>query len=233
MSTKPYGMICPITKACEVLEPRWTIPILTEIWSGSSRFNDIRRGVGNISPTLLPKRLTEMEANGLIEREENQQTGYTEYVRTQSAIELEPALNAMAVWAQKNVIADIALSNTNQDALMWKLRRSLVTVELPKRRIVIKFQFTDTNLDYNTYWLLKQPGIAAELCITEPEVEVNLFIEVALASLAAIMTGRSNFYRELERDHLFVSGDQELIQTMPQWLPRSDYADAKDVSMVG
>lgn len=231
MSTKPYGLICPITKACELLEPRWTIPILTEIWSGSSRFNDIRRGVGNISPTLLSKRLSEMEANGLIEREENQRTGYTEYVRTQSAIELEPALNAMAVWAQKNIIADVALSETNHDALMWKMRRSLITNELPARRIVIKFHFTDTNLDYNSYWLLKQPGVAAELCIDDPEVDINLFIESTVASLAAVMTGRSSLSRELEREHLFVSGDQELIETMPNWLPRSDYADVRDVSM--
>ncbi|NHX27970.1 helix-turn-helix transcriptional regulator, partial [Escherichia coli] len=60
MSIKPSGLICPITKACEVLEPRWTIPILAELWAGSSRFNDIRRGVGNISPGLLSKRLKEL-----------------------------------------------------------------------------------------------------------------------------------------------------------------------------
>ncbi len=65
MTSRPYGMICPITKACELLEPRWTIPILTEIWAGSTRFNEIRRGVGNISTALLSKRLKEMQEKGV------------------------------------------------------------------------------------------------------------------------------------------------------------------------
>lgn len=44
MTTKrPYGMICPITRACDVLEPRWTIPILVSLWAGEMRFNDMRR----------------------------------------------------------------------------------------------------------------------------------------------------------------------------------------------
>ena len=67
MSDKPYGLFCPITKACEVLEPRWTMPILAEMSCGTSRFNDLRRGMPRISPTLS-KRLKEMEEQGLVER---------------------------------------------------------------------------------------------------------------------------------------------------------------------
>ena len=32
MTRRPYGLICPISLACEILEPRWTIQILTELW---------------------------------------------------------------------------------------------------------------------------------------------------------------------------------------------------------
>ncbi len=99
MSTKPYR-ICPISHACDVLEPRWTIPILTEMWNGSTRFNDIRRGVGSISPTLLSKRLKELEKQGLVERIEDTATGQVDYVRTQRAIDLEPVLDALGSWAQ-------------------------------------------------------------------------------------------------------------------------------------
>ena len=58
---KPYGMICPITRACDILEPRWTIPILVGLWAGATRFNDLRREVGSISPALLSRRLKELE----------------------------------------------------------------------------------------------------------------------------------------------------------------------------
>lgn len=108
MSNKPYGLICPISRACDVLEPRWTIPILAEIWAGSTKFNELRRGVGSISPALLSKRLKELEERGLIERIEDPATGSVDYIRTQMAIELEPVLNGLAVWAQKNIEAEIA-----------------------------------------------------------------------------------------------------------------------------
>ena len=67
MSKKPYGLFCPTSKASEVLEPRWTIQILGELWEGATRFNEIRRGIPNISPSLLSKRLKEMQENGLID----------------------------------------------------------------------------------------------------------------------------------------------------------------------
>ena len=154
MSTKPYGMICPITLACDQLEPRWTIPILTEMWSGSSRFSDIRRGVGNISSALLSKRLSEMQEKGLIERVEDPATGHINYLRTDVAIALEPALNALAEWAQKYVDAEQAVSDTNLPALMFKLRRGIVKSALPSRRVVIRFHFNDADCHYDKYWLL-------------------------------------------------------------------------------
>ena len=71
MANNSYGLLCPISRACEILQPRWTIQILTELWSGSTRFNDIHRGVGRISRGLLSKRLKELEGLGLIERVED------------------------------------------------------------------------------------------------------------------------------------------------------------------
>jgi DNA-binding HxlR family transcriptional regulator len=68
-------MICALSKACEIIEPRWTLLILNEIWSGYTRFNDIRRAVGNISPGVLSKRLAELEKAGLIERVEDRAKG--------------------------------------------------------------------------------------------------------------------------------------------------------------
>jgi DNA-binding HxlR family transcriptional regulator len=75
MSTSSYGQFCPVAKACEILEPRWTVLILMVILGGVSRFNEIRRGVPGVSPTLLSKRLRELEAQGLVERVEDRSTG--------------------------------------------------------------------------------------------------------------------------------------------------------------
>ena len=92
MTAKSYNLFCPLAMACEIVEPRWTLLILAEMASGSTRFNEIRRGVPGISPTLLSKRLKEMEAQGLVERLEDPARGTIDYVRTPLAVELEPAI---------------------------------------------------------------------------------------------------------------------------------------------
>ncbi len=66
---KGYGQFCPMAKAAEVIGGRWTVLILRELICGASRFNEIRRGVPLVSPSLLAQRLRELEAAGVIRRE--------------------------------------------------------------------------------------------------------------------------------------------------------------------
>ena len=61
-----YGQFCPVAMAAEIVCSRWTALVLRELLTGSSRFNDIRRGVPRMSPTLLSKRLKELEEAGVI-----------------------------------------------------------------------------------------------------------------------------------------------------------------------
>lgn len=222
MNTKPYGLICPITRACDVLEPRWTIPILSELWAGATRFNEIRRGIGNISPALLSKRLKELEAHGLIERIEDTATGSVDYIRTQMAIDLEPALDSLAVWAQKYIEAEIACE-VNLSSLAWKMRRYILTDALPNRRVVMRFHFRDAGLDYDTYWIVVIPGEPVQICTSIPGFDVDLWVETEVASLSAILLARSTVAREIEADRLFVSGDALLARTMQRWLHVSSY----------
>jgi DNA-binding HxlR family transcriptional regulator len=229
MPENPYGRLCPITHACEILGPRWTIQVLCELWAGSTRFNDIRRGVGGISPGLLSKRLKELEAAGLIERIEDRATGAVDYIRTRKAVELEPALNALAVWAQRNIDAEIALCNTDLSTLMWSMRRWIDVKELPRRRVVIRFHLNDRDLAYDTYWMVVEPGVQPELCTSIPGLDVDLFIETDVTSLAGILTGRTSVAREIELGALFLSGDAGLTRTLDRWLP-AGYADVEGIA---
>ena len=229
MKSKPYGLICPITHACKVLEPRWTIPILSEMWGGSTRFNDIRRGVGSISPALLSKRLKEMEENGLVERVEDPATGQVDYLRTQRAIDLEPVLDAMGRWAQCNIEAEFALEDPNVSNLMWQMRNYVYTDQLPNRQVVIQFRFSDPGLEYDTYWVLVRPGMPIEICSSIPGFDVDLYVETNGMSLSAILLSRTTIARELDSGRLFLSGDALLARTMNRWLYRRDKDDPKKV----
>ena len=233
MSVKPYGLICPISHACEVLEPRWTIPILTEMWGGSTKFNDIKRGVGSISPTLLSKRLKELEAQGLIERIEDRATGEVHYVRTQRAIDLEPALDALGAWAQCNIEARQALEELSVSNLMWQMRNYFDPEELPKRQVIIQFRFSDPGLEYDTYWALIRPGLPIEICSSIPGFEVDLFIETDRFSISSILLGRTTIPREIEAERLFMSGDALLARTMDRWFYHRTKEDPAKVMKLG
>jgi DNA-binding HxlR family transcriptional regulator len=234
MTRRPYGLICPISLACEILEPRWTIQILTELWNGSTRFNDIRKGVGNISTAILSRRLKEMEALGLVERVEDKATGTIDYFRTEKAINLEPAMNALAEWAQCNIEADVALSGADASTIMWIMRRMIILDELPRRRAVIRFHFRDDPPPKDPhYWLVVEPGATLpELCSLDPGRDVDLYVETGVVALGAIIEGRSSIEREKERGGLFLSGDPGLARSMGRWLRTSVYGALEGINQL-
>ena len=63
-----YGQFCPMAKAAEILCERWTLLVVRELTAGSRHFNDLRRGVPLMSPTLLSLRLKQLEAAGVLQR---------------------------------------------------------------------------------------------------------------------------------------------------------------------
>ncbi len=68
---KGYGQFCPIAKASEVLGERWTHLVIRELLVGSDTFNDLRKGVPLMSPSLLSSRLKSLERAGIVIRNEN------------------------------------------------------------------------------------------------------------------------------------------------------------------
>ena len=45
MAQGSYKQFCPVAMAAEILCTRWTVLLLRELIAGSTRFNDLRRGV--------------------------------------------------------------------------------------------------------------------------------------------------------------------------------------------
>ena len=95
-----YGQFCPVAMAAEIFCSRWTPLILREMFCGTRRFNDMRRGVPRMSPTLFSKRLVEMREAGIIEEVSTKQGG-KEYQLTLAGEDLKPIVMAMGFWAQR------------------------------------------------------------------------------------------------------------------------------------
>src|SRR5437879_2686966 len=56
MAEGSYRQFCPVAMAAEVLCTRWTVVLLRELVAGSTRLNELRRGVPRMSPALLSQR---------------------------------------------------------------------------------------------------------------------------------------------------------------------------------
>ena len=78
MDQASYGQFCPVAMAAEIVCTRWTALVLRELLCGSKRFNDIRKGVPRMSPTLLSKRLKELEETQIVAQVRDPKTGASE-----------------------------------------------------------------------------------------------------------------------------------------------------------
>ena len=96
-----YGQFCPIAKASDIIGERWTVLILREFMLGTTRFNDFQRGLSRISPTLLSKRLKDLETRGLIIRKRAPGQKSHEYQLTACGRELKPIIEHLAVWGMR------------------------------------------------------------------------------------------------------------------------------------
>jgi len=224
MTKHSYNQFCPIAKACEVLEPRWTLLIMCEMWSGSSRFNEIRRGVPGMSPTLLSTRLKGMEENGLITREENSKNGNIDYKITDVGQELSPIVYALGKWAHKNVDANVTLEKLDAQLLMWNVRRKIDVSHLPKVRIIIQFIFPELAKEKQKYWLIAKPGFSVDLCTKDPGFDIDLCVTTDLKALTSVWLGLSHMNDEIEQKKIMLLGDKALASTINQWMIRSAFA---------
>lgn len=224
MAQPAYPRFCPVAMAAEMLEPRWTMLVLCEMWSGSTRFNEIQRGVPGMSPALLSKRLKDMEAKGLVSRVENPATGQFEYLTTPLADEIEPLVRQLGEWAHRNVDSKVTLQELDARMLMWNIRRKINRLELPRQKCVIQFTLKDSPRETSNYWLVVKPGMETDLCLKNPAADIDLFVVAQLRALTSAWMGHTSFEHELESGGITLIGHDLLARSLTRWLVRSSFA---------
>lgn len=220
-----YRQFCPVAMASEILTKRWALLVLRELTAGSTRFNDLRRGVPRMSPTLLSSRLKEFEAAGILRMiPDSAGPGLHEYTLTDSGRDLNAVIEAVGVWGQRWVEADLSLENLDPALLMWDMRRNLNTSPLPNSRSVINFIYSDLPETQKHWWLIVEPTGSVDLCRIDPGFDVDLFVTSDLRAMTAIWLGLSTVKSALADDTLRLDGDRDISSRMQQWLGLSHFA---------
>ena len=103
---RSYGEYCSIAKALDVVGDRWTFLIIRELLiRGACRYTDLKDGLPGIATNLLSDRIRELEAAGLIRREDAPPpVATTLFHLTEAGAELEPALDAIGRWGVRYMI---------------------------------------------------------------------------------------------------------------------------------
>lgn len=225
MKRDGYGQFCPVAMASEVLASRWTLVLISELQSGSTRFNEIRRGVPRMSPALLSKRLRELEEHGVVRRAET--VHGAEYRLTEAGLALEPVIRAMGEWSMRWIDRDCTLANLDARLLMWNMRRRIDPQPLPRRRVVVQFVYPELPRDQRNYWLIVSPATGTDLCTLDPGYDVDLFVHADLKAMTSAWMGMSRMADEVEAGHIRLTGDPDLVRTLSRWMKLSSFAPAE------
>jgi DNA-binding HxlR family transcriptional regulator len=215
--------------AAEILCSRWTVLIIREMLCGSVRFNDLRRGVPRMSPTLLSKRLKELEKSGIIAAVPSSKHNLLEYRLTSAGEELRSIVMSMGTWGQRWIDAKLSLSKLDPSLLMWDMRRRLNPRPLPPGRCTLKFHFPDARAGQRDWWLVIDEG-RVDLCGFDPGYDVNLYVTASLKAMTAIWLGLSSIKEQEKGGELEVLGDRKVALAMEQWLGLSAFAQEKKLA---
>lgn len=221
-----YGQFCPVAMAAEIVCSRWTALVIREMLSGSTRFNDLRRGVPRMSPALLSKRLKELEQAGVIVAEATSQQGVHDYRLTRAGRDLEPIIMGLGVWGQHWVEKELSLGNLDPSLLMWDMRRNLDPTPLPPKRCTVQFHYPELERERAEWWLVID-GRLVDLCLTDPGYEIDLYVTGSLRTMTSIWMGYTNVKAEISSGALELSGEPGIAQSMQQWLGLSPFAKEK------
>jgi DNA-binding HxlR family transcriptional regulator len=211
--------------AAEIICSRWTVLVMRELLCGTTRFNDLRRGVPRMSPTLLSKRLRELAEAGVITASKGA-SGATEYKLTAAGEDLRDVVMSMGTWGQRWIESTLSLKNLDPSLLMWDMRRNLTPLPLPDHRCTIHFDYSE--LKTQRSWWLVVNGKTVDLCQVDPGFEIDLYVRSNLRSMTAVWMGLSTLKAEMDAGRIELTGDKTLAHSMQKWLGLSPFAKEKN-----
>jgi DNA-binding HxlR family transcriptional regulator len=209
-----YGQYCPIARAVEVLGERWSLLILRDLLVGSTRFNDLARGLPGLSRSLLSKRLRQFEAADIVERQGH------EYLLTDAGRALEPVVFGLGAWGARWAFGEPARHELDPETLVWWMHTRVDTSALPGRRQVFHIRFTD---ERRRFWILVEDGTPS-VCMTDPGFEVDVTITSDIASLYQVWLGRLALQDALRAGRVSFDGSSTFVHRMPSVLQFSPAA---------
>jgi len=213
---KTYGQFCPVAKAAELFCERWTALIIRDLACGATRFSELQRGVPLMSPSLLSKRLRQLEAEGILERRGAKGRGAT-YHLTEAGGEFAPIVEALGIWGQRWTRRELAEHEIDLGLLIWGLETRVDPTAFGLDRGLVRLEFTDQPSHKRFWWFVCEDG-KTTLCVEDPGFEVTLYVTATLADMIRVYRGDISIAAAVESDRLEAIGSTAARRRLSAWL---------------
>ena len=98
--------MCPVTATLNLIGGKWKTLILYSLTNGTRRFGEIAVRIPDISRKVLTEQLKELEADGLIHRQQfNEIPPRVEYSLSDLGKSLSSVIRELEIWGNENVLA--------------------------------------------------------------------------------------------------------------------------------
>ena len=212
-----YGQFCPIAKAMEVLDERWTLLVVRELLLGSRHFNELRRGNPRMSPALLSKRLQRLERAGVVQR--RVVGGRSTYQLTESGLELRGIVEGLGAWGARWV-GELGEEDLDPHLLMWDVKRTIPVADWPRGRTVVAIRFADVAPPVSRWWVCVA-GDEVDICDVDPGFDVTATVRTSLRAMTEIWRGDRAWVDALRAGRVEVEAPREVARAVPSWIGQS------------
>jgi DNA-binding HxlR family transcriptional regulator len=224
---KSYGQFCSFARSLDLLGERWTLLVVRELLSGSTRFNDLRRGIPRISRTMLSARLRELCDADVVTRAERED-GPT-YALTESGQELVAVVHELGTWGQRWLPRTLPREELDEDALLWDIRRRVRADELPAEPIVAVIELVQGQGRSSVRYLLLRRG-EVSLCSANQGFPEVLHVRASLRTLTAWWRGDISL-TDARAEGMIIEGRRKWVRAFPRWFERYLFADVPSIAV--
>jgi len=214
---RSYGQYCPIARASEVLGQRWSVIILRNIIVlGCRTFNEIADCAPGLSRALLSTRLRELERAGVIEIRRKPDGPGSIYEPTEAGRELAEVMYALQHWGSK--WAELTPEQAHPGVVLWMWATFFLERErLPRRRVLVRFEYPTLSGPGSRGWLLVERG-DVEICEKYPGGDEHLIVVINdPVVFARWHLGELRWADALRSGGIELRGSRNLIRVFPTW----------------
>lgn len=208
---------CPISLAVDVLGDRWSPLIMRELLLGSTRFNDIHRGVPRMSRTLLSQRLRDLVRHGVVTHEGG------EYRLTDAGADLKKVVFGLGTWAARWRFGDPTEAQLDGQWLVWRLHQHTLADKVPARRTVVEIHLTGPG--GGRWWLVVEDG-ESTVCMDDLGYDIDLVVRGDNLAMHRWVLQRATWQEIVADGKVVVEGPHTLARSFPRWFGTNPVTEA-------